>query len=147
MFVFQTDYDPRLEAFWKVGNFYPDNETYEKRKEELEKQRDEKKKKILKTKDPKEIIPEEYVEHWIQYFGEPCIQLRHILPLSPLVHAPLKIIDSEKTLDKGETVEKEEIVDNTKQDLVLPVPKHRYDPGYYGFQQEKRHGTNIPGKR
>lgn len=78
------DYEPRQEAFWCVGGFYPSDEEYNKRKEK------------------KELSEEELnekVEHWIQYLGSPVIQVRHALPLDILDTNGISNEQEEKSLN------------------------------------------------
>lgn len=100
-----VDYEPRVEAFWSVGGFHPSPDVYNERKE---------------NKDLSEEEREEKVEHWMQYLGQPAVQVRHALPLSVL---------NTDDLPQPE-----------------PVPLFPYDPTLtFNLQQNRRHGTNIPG--
>lgn len=130
----EIDYEPRLEAFWKVGGFHPDDETYNKRKKDKKDAEKEAKKSILKKEidSTKFVEPDESVDHWIQYFGTPILQLRHSLPLRPLVQLPQLSSESDPATS-GQTP------------VVHEVTEYKYDPNFYGFQSDLRHGTNIPG--
>ncbi|XP_075220576.1 mitochondrial ribosomal protein S30 [Lycorma delicatula] len=88
----EVDYNPRLEAFWKVGGFKWSEEEHKIRTEKLD----------------RDDIPFEWkneagkeLEHWFQYFGETILQLRSQLPLEPVtddLKAPVdlkEIISSE----------------------------------------------------
>lgn len=117
----QIDFEPRLEAFWRVGGFFPDQETYNERKKDKEDHEKElKQNRFAKRKFEEE--PEDVVGHFIQYFGHPVLQLRGTKPLKPFSVDSLPLPDLSK------------------------VPAVRYDPGFYGLEKQRRHGTNIPGK-
>lgn len=131
----EIDYEPRLEAFWKVGGFYPDQETYNKRKKDKEDAEKEAKKMVLKKENIKKPVePDELVDYWIQYFGTPILQLRHSLPLLPLAQLP-------QLSSKGENAQ----VPSEQTPTVYEVTSHKYDPTFYGYQFDLKHGTNIPG--
>uniref|UniRef100_A0A1B6C0F5 28S ribosomal protein S30, mitochondrial n=1 Tax=Clastoptera arizonana TaxID=38151 RepID=A0A1B6C0F5_9HEMI len=134
----ETDYDPRIEAFWKVGNFPPDPETYENRKNDIEKYKKERKTMLMRSREIEKIAPEKEIDHWIQYFGEPIIQLRHSSPLPPLVQESLKAGKEEKIEEVSDSPEEEK-------EKIIDFPKEGYDPGYNGIEKVRRHGTNIPG--
>ncbi|KAK9506160.1 hypothetical protein O3M35_008145 [Rhynocoris fuscipes] len=105
-----VDYEPRLEAFWMVGSFEPSEDVYQERKN--------------KKVDDEEL--NSTVDHWIQYFGAPVIQLRHQLPLPSL-----------------ETQLITEYNDSTN---IPPIPIENSDPSLnYGIECNRRHGTSIPG--
>lgn len=132
----EIDYEPRMEAFWKVGGFHPDEETCNKRKKDKKDAEKEAKKSIPpKEVDRTKIVePDEPVDHWIQYFGTPILQLRHSLPLRPLVQLP-------QSSSKGESEQAAPV----QAPLVHEVTAYKYDPSFYGFKSDLRHGTNIPG--
>lgn len=66
---------------------------------------------------------EELVEHWIQYIGSPIVQMRSALPLD--------VLDTSSLPDS---------------DVSETVPMFSYDPTLtFNIEQERRHGTNIPG--
>lgn len=140
---FQIDYEPRLEAFWKVGGFNPDEETYSKRKKDKKDTEKEAKKLAYKNEIANEKIvePDEPVDHWIQYFGTPILQLRHNLPLLPLAQLPQLSSKGENEERKGES---EEI--SGQAPVVYEVTSYKYDPTYFGYEFDLMHGTNIPGK-
>ncbi|XP_054286399.1 uncharacterized protein LOC129002546 [Macrosteles quadrilineatus] len=120
----EVDFEPRIEAFWRVGGFYPDNETYKKRvkdKEDYEKELE----KNRHAKRKNEEDPDDLVGHFIQYIGTPVLQLRHPQPLRLLEWQSSETANSEFDLQH--------------------VPSLRYDPGFYGLEKIRRHGTNIPG--
>ncbi|CAH1407344.1 unnamed protein product [Nezara viridula] len=106
-----VDYEPRQEAFWCVGGFHPNDEEYNKRKEN----------KKLSEKDINEKV-----EHWIQYLGNPVIQVRHTFPLD--------------TLDTN-------AISSEQEEVSLNAAfSECYDPTLtYGLELGRRHGTNIPG--
>lgn len=110
-----------MEAFWRVGGFYPNQETYNERKKDKEKHEKElKQNRFAKRKIEED--PEDTVGHFIQYFGHPVLQLRAHQPLMPFLDSSLPQPDLSK------------------------VPVIRYDPGFYGLEKIRRHGTNVPGK-
>lgn len=68
----------------------------------------------------------EKVDHWIQYLGSPVIQVRHTFPLDTLDTNAINSEQEEKYLNA--------------------VFTECYDPSLtYGFELDRRYGTNIPG--
>lgn len=67
----ETEYDPRIEAFWLIGNM-PPYERLIKTRKHLH----------YKPTVSKEVDP---IHNKIQYFGEPLVQLRSPLPLREIV--------------------------------------------------------------
>lgn len=65
----QTDFDPRIEAFWFAGGVEPSN-IVRKSKAESERAKDR---------------ANELLDQPVQYFGSPLLQLRHGLPLKEIV--------------------------------------------------------------
>lgn len=101
----EIDYDPRVEAFWVVGGIEsPQSVLRFKRKIEWHKP-----------------YAEDPIDRYFQYVGEPCLQLRHELPL------------------------REVIPYHESENADYTVPDIRYDPHVFGYHQKLRHGTNIPG--
>jgi len=132
LFDTEIDFEPRIEAFWRVGGFYPDDETYNERLKDKETH----KKELKNNRHAKRKIqeePEDLVGHFIQYVGTPVLQLRHSLPLRPL---ELKSQPEPST---------EQEADVTRDPDLKQVPVLRYDPGFYDLEKIRRHGTNIPG--
>lgn len=100
----QVDNRPRIEAFWNVGGFGLTEEEREKRK----------KKKVS------DDLLEDPSNKWIQYFGNPIIQLRSNLPLSPL-----------RNITPSETWAYEDFP---------------YDPVLtYALETKRLHGASVPG--
>jgi hypothetical protein len=62
------------------------------------------------------------IDRWFQYLGSPILHLRHELPLPAVVEM------------------------NESESSDFDVPFFRYDPKVIGFHDERRMGTNIPGK-
>uniref|UniRef100_A0A069DZ91 Putative 28s ribosomal protein s30 mitochondrial n=1 Tax=Panstrongylus megistus TaxID=65343 RepID=A0A069DZ91_9HEMI len=105
-----VDYKPRLEAFWMVGSFHPSETVFKKRKD----------------KGLNDDECSDPVDHWIQYFGSPVVQLRNQNPLSQLETQHLK--------------------DYNEPSNTMIVPLENSDPSLkYGILFERRHGTSIPG--
>lgn len=99
-----------MEAFWKVGSFNPSDAVYKERQDE--------------GLDAEECS--ELVDHWIQYFGTPVVQLRHRLPLPQLETQHLTCYNQPQS--------------------TMIVPLENSDPFLkYGIPFERRNGTSIPG--
>lgn len=127
----QVDFEPRIEAFWRVGGFHPDQETYDKRSKDVEVHKKElKNNRFAKRKIEEE--PDDTVGHFIQYLGHPVLQLRHEKPLKPLEPRPV----STNSEEQGEL----------REPNLTHIPVSKYDPGFYGLEKIRRHGTNIPGR-
>lgn len=111
-----------------MGGFYPSQETYDERKKDIE----DYKKELKTNRHAKRKLteePEDLVGHFIQYTGQPLLQLRTSKPLRPL--------DPQKNISTDSDMEPD----------LKQVPVVRTDPGFYGLEKIKRHGTNIPGRR
>lgn len=101
----EVDHEPRVEAFWAVGGMEPPKSIVYKKQ---------------KSRDLKEYA-EDPIDRHFQYFGEPCLQLRHAQPLREII-------------PHSETENSDYI-----------VPEFKYDPMTVGYQRDTRHATNIPG--
>ncbi|RZF37474.1 hypothetical protein LSTR_LSTR005349 [Laodelphax striatellus] len=119
IFNAEVDYDPRFEAFWKVGGFSQSIDEHARRTEVLE--RDD----IPFEGHDEEDYANRPVEHWFQYFGRVLIQLRAQLPLRP-------ISEQLETPSGGETEQ-------------LSAAKFKYSPAFYGLEEKRRFGTTLPG--
>ncbi|XP_014249199.1 39S ribosomal protein S30, mitochondrial [Cimex lectularius] len=114
-----VDYNPRVEAFWLVGNFQPSQQLIDEREKFNKDNEGERNVQLLNTT--------ELVEHWVQYFGKPLLQLRATLPL--------QVLDTERIPEYNQN----------KEPNVL-VPKMDHDPSLsYNLNFQRRFGTNIPG--
>uniref|UniRef100_A0A1B6LLN1 28S ribosomal protein S30, mitochondrial n=1 Tax=Graphocephala atropunctata TaxID=36148 RepID=A0A1B6LLN1_9HEMI len=135
----EIDFEPRIEAFWRVGGFYPDQKTFEDRKKDKEDhEKDLKTNRYAKRKIQEE--PEDLVGHFIQYLGQPILQLRSSRPLKPLETRLPLAHTSATEVTEGVTSSKPHLMPDLSR-----VPVLRYDPGFYGLEKIRRHGTNIPG--
>lgn len=124
-----------MEAFWRVGGFHPDQETYNSRKKDIEDhKKDLKNDRFAKRKIQEE--PDDPVGHFIQYLGHPLLQLRHADPLKPLEPRPSPVSSKEG---------REETKTALRDPALAHIPVLKYDPGFYGLEKIRRHGTNIPG--
>ncbi|XP_046399842.1 39S ribosomal protein S30, mitochondrial [Ischnura elegans] len=101
----QVDHDPRIEAFWVAGGMEPTYSTWKSRKN-------------CKWHSHR---ADDYENRFIQYEGAPFMQLRHPLPLSPVVDL------------------------QNSRDFEYEIPHFKYDPRVIGIGMERRHGTIIPG--
>ncbi|KAG8324387.1 structural constituent of ribosome [Homalodisca vitripennis] len=133
----EIDFEPRIEAFWRVGGFHPDQQTYDERKKDKEDHEKELKTNRFAKRKIKEE-PDDLVGHFIQYIGQPILQLRSSRPLRPL--EPRLSSTSTTAIEEGVTSVKPHLTPDLSQ-----VPVLRYDPGFYGLEKIRRHGTNIPG--
>ncbi|XP_071449640.1 large ribosomal subunit protein mL65 [Hetaerina americana] len=101
----QVDYEPRIEAFWAAGGMEPSYSTWKSRK----------------NIEWLSSLADDPVDRYIQYEGFPILQVRHPLPLPPVVDL------------------------QTSTNPEYEVPHFKYDPRVIGISLQRRHGTNIPG--
>lgn len=80
--------------------------------------------------------PDDVVGHFIQYLGHPVLQLRHENPLKPLEPRPASSVSE----GQGNTQSA------PREPNLTHIPVVKYDPGFYGLEKIRRHGTNIPGR-
>lgn len=161
----QVDYEPRLEAFWRVGGFYATATDCKLRKE----------------KNIHESLIEDPIDRFFQYFGKPILQLRSKIPLPALPKIKLsqnkrvedvnesketfisdsKNVNSEISNDeKGKNSEKVDVgkftnelstVDShdmaeVNKNYFYPLQQYRYQPDVYlEIPRERMHGSVIPG--
>lgn len=143
----QVDYDPRFEAFWRVGGFHLSKEDEALRKA----------KEI-----PKELI-DLPIDRFMQYFGSPLLQLRSKLPLPALPELNWRIPtdvkaeitdgsestpDSESSSNNESSVSKSEIIatQEVEENRIYPLQSYRYRPDVYlQIPRERIHGAIIPG--
>ncbi|XP_051172636.1 28S ribosomal protein S30, mitochondrial [Leptopilina boulardi] len=101
----EIDYDPRIEAYWVVGGMEPP--------------------KSVKCSRQNSIWQKEYandpIDRRFQYIGEPCLQLRHALPLQEII--PYQEAENQE----------------------YNVPEFRYDPFTVGYYRDLKRATSIPG--
>lgn len=128
------DYDPRLEAFWRVGGFYPTRDD----------------KKLRKEKGVSDARLDEYIDRFFQYFGSPILQLRSNLPLPEIQidEEKLKPVKTEVNIALGELDEPTDIITAGEKAQLnnYPLQEYRYDPKtYLQIPRERIHGAVIPG--
>lgn len=144
--ILQLDFDPRVEAFWRVGGFYAT----------------ERDKKLRKEKEVPECMIEDPIDRFFQYFGEPILQLRSKNPLelipkitsstTELETTAEDLHNAEVTADAKSTqlvekTENEVNVLNKKNGEQYPWQEYRYSPDLYlEIPRERYHGAIVPGQ-
>ena len=150
----QVDFDPRLEAFWRVGGFHPTKEDRE----------------LRKAKQLAEFMIDAPIDRFFQYFGSPLLQLRSKLPLSALPELNWQVpadvedetsassellssseqpsLEKEPSLPESEAVAKSEDGNEAVEEShIYPLQSYRYRPDtYLQIKRERIHGAVIPGK-
>ncbi len=152
-FLYQVDYEPRCEAFWRVGGFYLTEED----------------RKLRKAKEIDESLLEDPIDRFFQYYGAPVLQLRNKLLLPPL--PKLKWTYSKPIENDSESADDNSAVARTSKDMsdvktvqpetsravelsilsdngtIYPLQEYRYRPDVYlELTRERIYGAVIPGK-
>lgn len=126
LFKTQIDYEPRLEAFWRVGGFFPTKED----------------RKLRESKGMSEERLHEHIDRFFQYFGSPLLQIRSSLPLPAITTEDVRIQTSDDTSESSSVIISEERPELTYYDLQ----EYRYDPKtYLEIPRERTKGVVIPG--
>ncbi|XP_065200688.1 large ribosomal subunit protein mL65 [Planococcus citri] len=126
IFKTQIDYEPRLEAFWRVGGFHPTKED----------------KKLRERKEMSETRWDEYIDRFFQYFGSPILQIRSTLPLPEITTLENKVQTSVDENESSSLITSEEKPHLTDYGLQ----EYRYDPKtYLEIPRERIRGAVIPG--